>query len=401
MVLPNNTEIPIPVINNCPYANQKVLRVVKELRKGDDKERKVRNDFSNFYGALKLKFKSQAELDQHRREGHVSYSPHCPECKNGTVKQRPHHRQTLRQGGELSIDVAGPYSLGMPVTDRAVVKTRWPRYMLVGAFVPFKEKEVLEQYEQEVRDMRAAGLAGPVPMELSTKPNGQTMYFVEMLSEKSEAARAGITMINRIQNLFKRKAVYRVHADRAQELTGERAREAFERIGVTVTSTAGYESNANGRAERAVLFFQEKVRTLLSTNIRSERFQKQLASFWTFAAQHSGEVRRREQMGEPRSKYEFGQTVLSKVKEPLTKFHPRLQKVTFLGFAPNVTNGYFVMRADGKLNYPQTCTRKRSLENQQNLIRSRPVMPLITIFLRKKWMLLWVQKERCRGTASR
>ena len=174
------------------------------------------------------------------------------------------------------------------------------------------------------------------------------MYFVEMIPEKSDVARAGVRMINRIQNQFKRKAVYRVHADRAQELTGDRARQAFEDIGVTVTSTAGHESNANGRAERAVLFFTEKVRTLLSTNIRSESFQKQLALFWTFAAQHSGEVRRREQMREPRCKYEFGQVVLSKVKEPLTKFHSILQKVTFLGFAPNVTNGYFVMRADGK-----------------------------------------------------
>ena len=29
-VRPNNSKIPIPVINNCPYANQKVLRVVKK-----------------------------------------------------------------------------------------------------------------------------------------------------------------------------------------------------------------------------------------------------------------------------------------------------------------------------------------------------------------------------------
>ena len=95
-----------------------------------------------------------------------------------------------------------------------------------------------------------------------------------MLAAKSEAARAGVRMINRIQNQFKRKAVYRVHADRAQELIGDRARQQFEDIGVTVTSTVGHESNANGRAERAVLFFLQKVRTLLSTNIRSENFQK-------------------------------------------------------------------------------------------------------------------------------
>ena len=161
------------MINNCPYANQRVLRVVNKLRKTEDKERKIRDYFSDFYNALKLKFKTQAELDQHRREGHVNYSPHCPECKNGTVKQRPHHRQALKQGGELSIDVAGPFSPGMPVTDRPVVKARWPRYMLVGAFIPFKEKESLEQYEQEVRDMRAAGLEGPVPLETSTKSNGK------------------------------------------------------------------------------------------------------------------------------------------------------------------------------------------------------------------------------------
>ena len=37
------------------------------------------------------------------------------------------------------------------------------------------------------------------------------------------------------------------------------------------------------------------------------------------------------------------------MKEPTTKFAPILQKVIFLGFAPNVTNGYFVMRADNKI----------------------------------------------------
>ena len=96
--------------------------------------------------------------------------------------------------------------------------------------------------------------------------------FVELISAKSEAPIAGIRMVSGIQNQHKCKAVCRVHVDRAQELIGERARQAFENIGVIVTSTAGYESNANGRAERAVLFFLQKVRTLLST--RSENFEK-------------------------------------------------------------------------------------------------------------------------------
>ena len=41
--------------------------------------------------------------------------------------------------------------------------------------------------------------------------------------------------------------------------------------------------------------------------------------------------------------------MLSRIKEPFTKFAPILQRVIFLGFAPNVTNGYFVMRTDNKI----------------------------------------------------
>ena len=79
------------------------------------------------------------------------------------------------------------------------------------------------------------------------------MYYVELMAEKSDAGSALMRIINRIENQHKCKAVYRVHADRAQELTGDRTRKLLEDHGITVTSTAGYDNNANGRAERAVL----------------------------------------------------------------------------------------------------------------------------------------------------
>ena len=108
-----------------------------------------------------------------------------------------------------------------------------------------------------------------------------------------------------------------------------RARQALENVGITVTSTAGYDSNANGRAERGVRFFLEKGRTLLSSKIRSEKFQEQLKDLWTFAVQHAGEVHRRQMFGEQPCKFEFGQCVLSRVKEPESKFAERLQKTCF------------------------------------------------------------------------
>jgi len=82
---------------------------------------------------------------------------------------------------------------------------------------------------------------------------------VELLPAKSDAGMAVIRMVDRIENHHKCKAVYRIHGDRAQELTGDGARQLLENQGIAVTSTAGYDSNANGRAERAVLYFQEKI----------------------------------------------------------------------------------------------------------------------------------------------
>ena len=125
--------------------------------------------------------------------------------------------------------------------------------------------------------MRAAGLQGPMQSETATLPDAQTFNFVEMLATKSiaDTAPALNRMVTRIENLHKCKAVYRIHADRAQELTRYRIKNAFAARGIEVTNTAGYESNANGRAECALRFFQEKAMTLCSARIRSEIFQEQ------------------------------------------------------------------------------------------------------------------------------
>ena len=118
------------------------------------------------------------------------------------------------------MDIGRPYHPGDPATDRMVAKHQWPKCMLVGAFIPFGEKEAQARYEQEVMDRRAANLEGPVQLETSTKPNAQTLYFVELLPAKSDAPSAIIRMVNRMENQHKCKAVYRIHADRAQEITG-------------------------------------------------------------------------------------------------------------------------------------------------------------------------------------
>ena len=116
----------IPFYNYCPYANDEVLRIVKRLRREDEKRREIRDFYTKLLKALKIKIRSQQELDEHRRQGHPKYSPDCPECKRGAAKQRSHQRVFTRQGGELSVDLGGPYRAGVPVTDRIVAKHQWP-----------------------------------------------------------------------------------------------------------------------------------------------------------------------------------------------------------------------------------------------------------------------------------
>ena len=82
------------------------------------------------------------------------------------------------------MDIGGPYRPGFPLIDRIAAKHQWPRYMLVGAFIPFGEKEAKARYEQEGKDRQAAGMEGPVQLETVTKPGGQTIYFVECLPAK-------------------------------------------------------------------------------------------------------------------------------------------------------------------------------------------------------------------------
>ena len=76
------------------------------------------------------------------------------------------------------MDLSGPFIKGLPVTDRREKEELWPRYMIVGAFVPFSPKEVQDRYDQERRDRIAAGLEGPVQMETTVSQKGQTLYFV-------------------------------------------------------------------------------------------------------------------------------------------------------------------------------------------------------------------------------
>ena len=94
-------------------------------------------------------------------------------------------------------------------------------------------------------------------------------------------------MVVRIKGERRCQAVYRVHSDQAPELSGERAIRMLEELGALKTATAGFDPDANGRAERGVRFFKDEIRTHLANDTRSERFQEEIKDLWPSAAQHA------------------------------------------------------------------------------------------------------------------
>ena len=88
-------------------------------------------------------------------------------------------------------------------------------------------------------------------------------------------------MVTEINDLFKCHAVYRIHGDKASELTGERVEEYFEPRGIRVTHTPGYEPNANPRAESAINVIKTRARVMLQS------LGPKCRTLWPCAVQHA------------------------------------------------------------------------------------------------------------------
>ena len=86
-----------------------------ELRKA--KKCKLRQKFQSNVATMAAKLRQLAELEEHKRGGHISFNASCPQCRGAAGRMRPHfrHDMSTRPGGQLSIDMSGPHLPG-----------RWP-----------------------------------------------------------------------------------------------------------------------------------------------------------------------------------------------------------------------------------------------------------------------------------
>ena len=98
--------------------------------------------------------------------------------------------------------------------------------------------------------------------------------------------------------MFKCRSVFRIHGDRATELTGPGVTAHFAEKNIKVTCTPGYESNNNGRAERGIGIVKAIARTMLQSMPQSDNGQ-----LWGAAVMHAAYCSRAKAMGKPSPRF--------------------------------------------------------------------------------------------------
>ena len=94
------------------------------------------------------------------------------------------------------------------------------------------------------------------------------------------------------------------------------------------------------------------------TNVGSEHLRKDIKKVWTFAAQHAADY-----FDEKPCEHEFASVVLTAVKDPVNVWEERYKPALFLGFAPNVSHGYFVMNEEGKVDITSNVKAESQLKD--------------------------------------
>ena len=208
--------IDLHIMDGLPYIKKNDLDII--LRDN------FKNRFSSFVHAFSARLRDVFELMKHRAGGHQQFSKDCPECRKANPRTRPHFKldANTRPGGELSIDISGPHGAGYYPKDTFGFSLM--RYALVGVFQTFDPEEFKHKLTLESMARKSAGVddVDLGPEEINNSLNGSSLYYCIPLRSKEliDTEPAIKAMVNSINNLFKARVVYRIHGDKAMELTG-------------------------------------------------------------------------------------------------------------------------------------------------------------------------------------
>ena len=345
VVLPNGDRISLIQLRSSIYireADAEVLRGLRRSLRGEALRVAVHE--------ARAAVVTMVQLEEHRRLGHPHFLAECRECRMAAGRMRPHFRLNpdMRAGGELSVDMSGPhYPCGWPTGDRQD-ETRRATYFLLGAYQTLTKAEADERRQQmeDARiNSRSSQMSGCEPLIYSEDDvkRSRVLYYTVLLEGKTgeEVLKGLQKIVTMVHNDFHAPVVCRIHGDKAPELTGPNVKEYFGKLpdgGVLVTSTAGFEPNANGRAEAGIGGIKTGARTNLMAVRKADR-----GPLWGCSVQHTSWSQRQRALGRPSAPCAFGDRVTVRIKtDRLPSFDNRARERIFLGAADNVSHGFVV-----------------------------------------------------------
>ena len=299
---------------------------------------------------------------EHCRANHIPFRRDCRVCQEASAKNKPHRRVAHPLCGTLSVDTAGPLVRADDVEDQA-------RFILIGAYtwlrpkrsVPVEEEPLLDEKEEhlaiegEVDEEDDSGFEEPPEIE------GLEEEILEVIQDEEQREEPEIEVFRLAVPLHSKKEkeilvainqmymqlrvhgypILRLHSDLGGEFRGRSIKSWCRSRSIHRTTTAGDDSQANGRCERAVQEVKSWIRRSL---LRADRGSE----LWPMACRYVNELERRrmaDQMHRPIPP--FGEKILVKRRwwktQELESTH---QKAIYLTPMPEA-HGHMVMLEDG------------------------------------------------------
>ncbi|CAK0841897.1 unnamed protein product, partial [Prorocentrum cordatum] len=320
--LPSGRDMKLEQVNGALYLDEETAEQLRSLRRRLRQERGRALVLRAVAAAVSI-----SDLARHRAEGHPRFMQECQECRLAAGRMRA-------------------------------------SYFLLAAYQVLNKREVEDQ-ERMVKDAkRAAGFEGPAEPargvadagaaeergpagqeEVEEQDEVKTRYYTKPLEGKAskDCTAAMDEIISEVNLEFQGPAAFRLHGDKAGELTGRAVKgHMASRHHIAVTSTAGGEPNSNPRAERGVGVVKTRARAMLmAEGLNAEDRQ----ALWPAAVPHAAWCQRREAQGRGFGNCPpFGAAVTSRIKDARGSFEPRAREQCFFGVADGVSGGFLLGR---------------------------------------------------------
>ena len=262
-----------------------------------------------------------AESWEAHNKTHVEKRKDCPICQaaDGPIRQHKSIPAHLRTPRVLHLDLAGPFT---PAPRPRHSQNHEPlKYLLVGAY----------------RGEDVHGRALPAMIFLNpivSKASAHVTTAVEETINKIEAMS--------IPQFVGRPRILRVHSDHGGEFTSVALTKALQKRQIAVTTTQGYDPQANGVAENAVKRAKTVIRRLLvSANLEEK--------YWAYAAFFTDQALKSTWFGLSWKQPAFGADIVAKIlKKPkeITGFQPKGIVGKLLSVFPFGDNSSYVLIQD-------------------------------------------------------